>query len=357
MAKFNAEIQQRLVTCVQSGILLATAASMVGISRVTLHNWLRSKHRKYKEFQAEMLKAQGYAAGRAELEVFKADPKFWLLCGPAREKYNPDGTVAEEGWAKPGTRPVVREPKPCACCGHVEGQPRPPRGYAPPWAGRRHPAVTSPPTAEEIAKLRDAFNSRMAYHARECRAAGRPVTNPVPDLLDPETYAMGMPYLDEFWAEWVANHPDEIVEGRPRTADVDPAGPANQPSGTVATPPGQALSNDANKAEGVNFVKNDVAMATARASTSNATAPSMKLPTGDHVKKNAEGVKKVKICAQPSADDLADVHPESRSYVAYLRACVRAIDSAASNPNAPAGANPTDVGAKTTEREAAASVT
>jgi hypothetical protein len=70
-----------------------------------------------------MRKAQGIAGARCEMEVYKADPKFWLLCGPGREKYNPDGTVAEEGWVKPGTRPPIRETKPCACCGHRDGQP------------------------------------------------------------------------------------------------------------------------------------------------------------------------------------------------------------------------------------------
>jgi hypothetical protein len=125
LAKFTPERVQRLLTAVQSGIMLITAGQLAGIPWKLLQAWLQATDEKFVEFQEQVLMAQGTARALAEMEVFKKDPKFWLLCGPGRERYHPDGTVAEEGWARPATRPTPKHRQACRCCGYVSGHPLP----------------------------------------------------------------------------------------------------------------------------------------------------------------------------------------------------------------------------------------
>src|SRR5947207_1484109 len=103
-SKFNESVQNKIVMAVESGCFLTTAAKFAAISRYTLRDWLASKDPRYALFQERVLAAQGRAGFMKEAEVFEKDPKFWLLCGPCRERYNDDGTVAEEGWARAGPR-------------------------------------------------------------------------------------------------------------------------------------------------------------------------------------------------------------------------------------------------------------
>jgi len=111
-SKFTPEIQEELVAAIKDGSFLTTAAKNAGISRYTLRDWLESDDPRYAEFQTRILKAQGAAGLAREREAFQNDYKFWLLCGPCRERYNDDGTVAEEGWA----RAYPRRPVKCKKC-------------------------------------------------------------------------------------------------------------------------------------------------------------------------------------------------------------------------------------------------
>jgi hypothetical protein len=106
--KFTPERQALVLTLLKNGALLSGAARHAGVSRQTLFNWLTSEDDKYQEFQEQVYVAQGFAQVRIEMEVYAHDPKFWLLCGPARERYDKDGTLIE-GWARgPGRPPIVK---------------------------------------------------------------------------------------------------------------------------------------------------------------------------------------------------------------------------------------------------------
>src|SRR5262249_3899946 len=118
-SKFTPEIQDELVAAIKDGSFLTTAAKNAGISRYTLRDWLESEDPRYAEFQTRILKAQGAAGIAREREAYEKDYKFWLLCGPCRERYNDDGTVAEEGWARAYPRRAVK----CKKCAAQDPKP------------------------------------------------------------------------------------------------------------------------------------------------------------------------------------------------------------------------------------------
>jgi predicted DNA-binding protein (UPF0251 family) len=97
--KFTAEVQDRIIAALQSGAFLHVAAEAAGVHRSTIWNWMNSPGRRYRAFQARVREAIAHARLTAEITVFKADPKFWLRCGPGRQRYDEDGRLVE-GWTE-----------------------------------------------------------------------------------------------------------------------------------------------------------------------------------------------------------------------------------------------------------------
>jgi lambda repressor-like predicted transcriptional regulator len=97
--KLNDEVANRIVAALQSGAFLHVAAEAAGISRNTLLAWLKSPDPKYKDFQERVRQAIAIARLQAEINVYKDDPKFWLRCGPGRERHDHEGNLME-GWTE-----------------------------------------------------------------------------------------------------------------------------------------------------------------------------------------------------------------------------------------------------------------
>ena len=73
-----------------------------------LERWLASQDPKFAAFHIAVRQARAEGRLSAQGTPLTKDPRFWLLCGPGREEYHADGTVAKEGWAKPGRREAQR---------------------------------------------------------------------------------------------------------------------------------------------------------------------------------------------------------------------------------------------------------
>jgi len=88
-------LRTKIVTLVAAGAYAYVAAGAVGIARSTLYEWLargEAGEEPYRSFRDAV--AQAHASRRAalEVEVAKADPKFWLT-HVARDK------PGEPGWS------------------------------------------------------------------------------------------------------------------------------------------------------------------------------------------------------------------------------------------------------------------
>lgn len=76
------ELQSRICSFIQAGAYDHVAATAAGISRTAFFSWLdRGKDAnsgKFKEFADAVNKAREQCRASAEIEVRKADPKWWL---------------------------------------------------------------------------------------------------------------------------------------------------------------------------------------------------------------------------------------------------------------------------------------
>lgn len=99
--KFTPERVAIILDTLRQGAMLAGAACCAGITRQTLHNWMTSTEEKFLAFQEDVELARGVARAQIEMHVYRKDPKFWLLSGPGRERYDNEGNLVEEGWARP----------------------------------------------------------------------------------------------------------------------------------------------------------------------------------------------------------------------------------------------------------------
>jgi hypothetical protein len=87
-------LTKRIVAAVRKGVFLRAAASAGPIAYSTLTHWLADGQRPdgrpvYKQFRQRITTAQAAALGRAEAEVYRTDPKFWLTHGVFRRRWHP----------------------------------------------------------------------------------------------------------------------------------------------------------------------------------------------------------------------------------------------------------------------------
>lgn len=101
--KFERRARRRIIEALRNGAFLASAAAAAGIDRGTLREWLTSTDPKY-AIQRRVEMAQGSARAGAETSVHVTDKKFWLLCGPGRERFDEDGRLVP-GWSRGGATP------------------------------------------------------------------------------------------------------------------------------------------------------------------------------------------------------------------------------------------------------------
>lgn len=94
------ELRDQIVAGIRSGGFPHVAAEAWGVPRAAFADWLRRGSgaraaEPYRSFATAIRSAQAQARLRAELEVFKDDPKIWLERGPGREgPDNPGWTSA-----------------------------------------------------------------------------------------------------------------------------------------------------------------------------------------------------------------------------------------------------------------------
>lgn len=79
--KLTPEVQEQICQAVRAGNYLDIAASLVGINRRTLHDWLRrgarAKSGIYRDFSHAVEKALAQAEARDVLRIDKAGEKNW----------------------------------------------------------------------------------------------------------------------------------------------------------------------------------------------------------------------------------------------------------------------------------------
>lgn len=95
-SKLDDHTHNGIVQAIRAGSYEWVAAVAFGIAAQTFRKWMRKGEddpaSDYGAFRAEVLEARAQARLAAETEVRKADPKFWLRCGPGKEK------PGEPGW-------------------------------------------------------------------------------------------------------------------------------------------------------------------------------------------------------------------------------------------------------------------
>jgi transposase len=100
--KLTPEVQRKIVEYVSAGAYDWVAAQAVGIRPATFYNWMKWGRRKptprkpnpYFDFFEEVSQARADARLKAEIKVRIDEPKFWLRCGPGKER------PGEPGWTE-----------------------------------------------------------------------------------------------------------------------------------------------------------------------------------------------------------------------------------------------------------------
>ena len=93
-SKYTPEVHRQIVASIRAGAFAHVAAQAAGINPATYWRWMASPDKKFAQFREDIEAAQAQARLSAELHVKKADPQFWLLHGPGRER------PGNPGWSK-----------------------------------------------------------------------------------------------------------------------------------------------------------------------------------------------------------------------------------------------------------------
>ena len=98
--RLTAQVRQQIVAGIRAGGYPHIAAEAWDVPKAVFDNWLRRGHaakarEPYRLFAGEVRAARAQARLKAEMDVFKDDPKIWLEHGPGREAAdNPGWTVS-----------------------------------------------------------------------------------------------------------------------------------------------------------------------------------------------------------------------------------------------------------------------
>ena len=107
--RLTPEVQGQIVSSIRAGGYPHVAAEAWGVPKSVFEDWIkraaRDKAREpYRSFGNEVRAAHAQARLRAEIEIYQADPKCWLVHGPGRE------TAAGPGWSVL-VKPAAAEPE------------------------------------------------------------------------------------------------------------------------------------------------------------------------------------------------------------------------------------------------------
>lgn len=84
---YDEKLIARILANIRKGCFLHVAHEAEGIASSTFNEW----RRRDPSFAAEVEKAIAHARQKAEAEVYKADPRFWLRNGPGKTRKGKDG--------------------------------------------------------------------------------------------------------------------------------------------------------------------------------------------------------------------------------------------------------------------------
>lgn len=96
--KLTPELQKQITAAIRAGAFPHIAAESFGVPTWLFDHWMaKGLDRKrviqpFRDFALEIQQAKAQARLRAEMEIFKDDPKTWLKSGPGKEK------PEEPGW-------------------------------------------------------------------------------------------------------------------------------------------------------------------------------------------------------------------------------------------------------------------
>jgi hypothetical protein len=91
-------LRSQIVAGVQAGGYPHVAAEAFGVPKAVFDDWLKrgsdkNARQPYLSFARDVCQAFAQARLRAEIEIFKEEPKIWLIHGPGRE------AVDSPGWS------------------------------------------------------------------------------------------------------------------------------------------------------------------------------------------------------------------------------------------------------------------
>ena len=95
--KLSDALIEQVTLAVAKGAYAHIAAEAGGIAPSTFFDWMRKGREgdsRFMEFSERVSEARAKARLRAEKLVFESDPKFWLRCGPGRERPGNPGWTA-----------------------------------------------------------------------------------------------------------------------------------------------------------------------------------------------------------------------------------------------------------------------
>ena len=81
-------LTEKIVASLRAGAFPEVAAEAWGVAKDTFNDWVRlggEGDRRYVAFTADVRQASAQARLRAEMEMFKEQPRYWLQFGPGRE--------------------------------------------------------------------------------------------------------------------------------------------------------------------------------------------------------------------------------------------------------------------------------
>jgi transposase-like protein len=116
--RLTPELRSQIIAAVRSGGYAHIAAEAFGVPKSVFDDWMkrggeRDAREPYASFARDIRQSHAQARLRAEMSLFEAEPKLWLIHGPGRE------TDASPGWSvsvKPAelasaTRNVLLDPE------------------------------------------------------------------------------------------------------------------------------------------------------------------------------------------------------------------------------------------------------